>query len=413
MDSENLTGRWWCHRVDQEQSPEERARDDRQDDYRSLVATKTEFSTAVLDLEKDGSYRLHGEVEDYWHSHGTWSAAGDTGELELAEEGPQSSGIQGGIASGESLTVTLRLVPDAHDGLDLLRLTFKRQPIPPAPTTEGLLEQLLADESEDEFFAHLDAARGDEAALASLWDAALVGEFAHPAHPNAGLHCEALAAGGFRSAHLEQALKSLDCASNWQLVSLIIEKAIALPQFEETVASWPAPWLAKLTMIIMGSMKGHHSYAHLLPHDCVRDYVTRESYCCFVPIDAAFARGDSDLAQTLFRYRGYDLLEKPLALIEKRKIHEEALAAALEYLADPANSKGDTGPWKSAIALAIVLVADTGESLPPTLVAALEVEPKGGCMGRLNEGEKERLKAAIATFPASKRRLFEKRTQHY
>ena len=123
-------GIWYCTLVDQEQSDEEADEYGEYGDYgdsEPQKADRTEYAGTTLELLDDGRYVLKGP-QDYQGSHGTWTEEG--GSVRLTQADDCVNGYEGlvyAIHCGEQFVVGFKLVPDAHDGLDIVVLTFGRQ----------------------------------------------------------------------------------------------------------------------------------------------------------------------------------------------------------------------------------------------------------------------------------------------
>ncbi|MFO7564332.1 MAG: hypothetical protein R6X02_16920 [Enhygromyxa sp.] len=429
MSNDDVLGIWYCELVDQEQSDEEAEEFGDYDDYDRppQKAAKTEFATTTLELRDDGSYRLEGP--DWGCSHGSWTREG--GGIELSEAEDSSNGFDGleyAHHSGDRLVVGFKLVPDAHDGLDILVLTFGRTP--PAvkgPKPEGFVDRLIAVEDQDEIWELLDALEGEPAEVErALWDAWIDGRFlSDPESEQYDLHAQILESeqltnpGGFTHAHARHALTTIDYDEHRAVFDLIFDRLALLPEDDQADAELmpliTGPWFERMVSYryLGGGVPEEFYHRALVPQpamdDACRDYVLRSSYYTrFESIERLFPPGDPDFVKAALRYRGRGMLDLVLAQIDERGVAEEALAAALEQLGDPAAERS-MELWLSGILFAAVLSIRAGQPLPALVLEQLAKERRGTVIGGPSGDDKPKLRELIAGLPKDQRELISAR----
>ncbi len=157
---------WYCHLVGQEQSAAGRKKYGAHPDAgkrRPVKAEKTEFAGATLEFKPDGTYTLAAPEFAPTNSHGTWSSKDDVLVVTQAKDCINGhEAVQYVRSSGDAVVFAFRLVADAHDGLDTLVLTFRREAPAEAVPAGGFLEQLLAAKDETEVFEVLKTITPDE-----------------------------------------------------------------------------------------------------------------------------------------------------------------------------------------------------------------------------------------------------------
>ena len=452
--SNDALGMWYCELVDQEQSEDEADAYGDYDDMgfsREQKASKTEFAGATLELFEDGRYEL--KAQDYNSSHGTWEEDGGSVALRQADDCINGyEGLEYSHGGGDRFTVSFKLNADSHDGLDILVLTFGREPPKQkGPKPDNFVDQLLAVEDEDELYEVLDEAFGNpdddgdddgddddddgprapkterrppEALCAELWDAWLEGRIAaDPEAEDHWLQTQAFSdervteGGGFSHRHARHALETLDYDDHREMFGVVEDKLAHLPEDPAADAelapllatAQDGKWLARLVESrFLGGGHPEAFYARpLLPQpetaEASRAYLSKTGYYTrFEAIEGLYPPGHPDLAKIALRYRGRGLLDVPLELIERRGIRAEAKAAALAWLEDPKTNKGTT-TGLSAMMFALVFAVEDGESLPDSVVEALGTEIKGMVMGSPTDEEKAKLRAIAAKLPEEQR----------
>lgn len=237
MSGEDLLGLWYCALIDQIQSEEEEQEFGEYDDNFDRPpqkAGKTDFAETTLELLADGSYRL--QSMDWACSHGTWTASEDA--FVLTEDDGSSNGferLESSHRDGEHLVVAFKLVPDAHDGLDVLVLSFGRNP--PVARPEGTIARANALADDDDVYSLIDAHEADPAALArELWDAWVAGALLlDPDTETFDFQLQLLGSdalresGGFGHGHAKHALIHLRPEQDRELLELVLELLPCLP----------------------------------------------------------------------------------------------------------------------------------------------------------------------------------------
>lgn len=421
----DLLGLWYCELVDREQSEAQAEEFGDYDDYGDRPpqkAAKTEFATTTIELLADGTYRLEGP--EWGCSHGTWTHKKK--DLTLSEASDSSNGFDGleyAHHRGGRLVVAFKLVPDAHDGLDVLVLTFGRTP-PKArgPKPESFVDRLIAVEDEDELYELLDALEGEPAELErALWDAWIDGRFLiDPESDLYSLHLQALEsealskAGGFTCAHAKHALTTVSFDEQRDLFDAVLNRLALLPEDARAEAELApliaGPWFDRMVSYryLGGGLPEALFHRRLIPQpamdDACRAHLQKTYYTRFESIERLFPPDHPDFAKIVIRYRGRGLLELPLAQIDARGVADEARAAAIELLAD-SQAERSMELWLSAILFAVVLSIRAKQPLPALVLDNLAKERKGMVMGGLSEQEKVTLRELISALPEDQRAL--------
>ena len=422
MSTEELLGLWYCELVDQEQSDDEAEEFGDYDhfDRPPQKAAATEFATTTIELREDGTYRLEGP--EWGSSHGTWSKSDGLALREAEDSSNGFDGLEYAHHSGERLVVAFKLVPDAHDGLDVMVLTFGRtQPAAKGPKPDGLIEQLLSTDDEDEVYELLYEFEDDPAEVErALWDAWVDGRFLSDPHSDLYSvqrqmleHDNLRKAGGFTHAHARHAL-TIDFGEQADLFELLIEKIARLPADEVADAELQPLLMGEHVQPIArlrflgGGLPEEFYRRRVVPQpamdDACRAYVLRTYYTRFESIERLFPSGHPDFAQAIVRYRGTDLLTLPLSTIEERGVAGEVLEVALELLADESATQS-MELWLSCVLLGVVLPLRAGQPLPPIVLENLSKERRGTVMGGLSEDEKARLREMVTALPPEQRKL--------
>lgn len=430
MSRAEILGRWYCHTVDQEQSEEEEEEFGEYDDYREpQKASKTEHAQTVIELREDGTYELTGS-DDYMTSRGTWTL--DGGDFELTEVEPAGGYEQLEYVSyrGDRLIIAYKLIPDAHDGLDVLVLTFTRdEPVARGPKPEGLVERFAVAEDEDELWEALDEALDEQERPADevareLWDAVVEGKLLvedgserYDAQASVLGDERLQEPGGFTHAHALHLLPKMRPRQH-DLADLLADLIGTLPpdpRDEELAALMGDDWVREFARLrFLGGGTPEALYRRpLFPQpqmdDACREQLRAGSeFTRFESIAHLLPPGHPDTAGVVIRYRGRGLLETPLALIRERELQSQARAAALEALADE-KAMRSLSRRQSACIFALVLSIELGEPVPEIVFTTLSQEAKGMMTGSMNADERKTVKGLIADLPQEQRELVTER----
>ncbi len=433
--SPTVLGRWYCRFIEQEQSDDEADEfgeyDDGGFDGGPTKASKTDYAGVTLEFKDDGTYRVESE-EDWQISFGAWTHAAD--RLQLTEHDACTNGYDGleyASLRSDGIVVAFKLVPDAHDGLDVMALTFMREPEPvKAKAEDGIVGQILAAEEEDEVYDAIEQAideqERDPADVArDLWDAVVDGRLAADGDSeDHDLHVCALAnesltesEGGFTHDHALYCLRNVDYEDRRDLADLAIDMIATLPagpRDAELAGLLPEPWLQRMVssrFLGGGTPEAFYGRA-LMPQpqadDASRAYILRSYFTRFEAFETLFPVGHADTATAVVRYRGPGVLDVPLTLIRARGLVAQAHAVALGYLEDHANVRRGS-LWQSACLLGVMLSLELGQPLPDPVLRALELEPQGMTMGGMKAEEKATVREAIAGLSQAQRELVTRR----
>ncbi len=428
-----IAGKWFCRLVDQEQSDDESEEfgdDDYGFDAEPQKASKTEFAGATLVFNDDETYRLEG-ADDSLCFFGTWKH--DDDGLELTEHEDCINGYDGleyTYVGQDTVTVGIKLIPDAHDGLDILVLTFSREPEPVRGTKpDDFVGQILFAEDEEDIDQALEDAEEegrDPVDLArDLWDAVVDGRLAHdPESEIHYLHTSALGAeiitqsvGGFNHDHAIYCLGNVDYDDNRDLADLAIDMISTLapgPRDAELAPLLPDAWLDRMvsSRFLGGGAPEELYHRALFPQprtdDACREYMARSYYTRFEAFEHLFPEGQPSTAAVLIQYRGKGLLHTPLALLRERDLVAQARDHALAFLQDPAHVHS-TSRWQSACIFGLMLSFELGEPVPEVVFTALSTEGGGMTMGSMNADEKADMRNAIGSLPKAQRDLVTRR----
>ncbi|MCA9649949.1 MAG: hypothetical protein H6712_30835 [Myxococcales bacterium] len=429
MSRAEILGRWYCHTVDQEQSDEEAEAYGEHDDFREpQKASKTEHAQTTLDLHEDGTFELRG-AEDYMGSKGTWEHDGSDLSLTEVEAAGGYDGLEYAYLGGSDITVAFKLVPDAHDGLDVLVLRFGREP--PAvrgPRPEGLVDRLATAEDDDELWQAVDEALDEQGrdpgeVARELWDAVADGRLL--GDPDSDSYYGQISvlgddrlreAGGFTHDHALHLLQTVS-PGDGDLANLLVDMIGTLPadpRDEELAPRLSGEWIGEFAQgrFLGGGTPEALFHRPIFPQpqmdEACRAYALRSEYTRFESIPRLFPPGHPDAARVAIRYRGRGLLAVPLAFIRERDLRAPAREAALVILGDEGNARW-LGRWQSACIFAVVLSVELGVPLPEVVITGLELEAKGMMMGSMDPEERALIKGMIAELPAEARELVTRR----
>jgi hypothetical protein len=438
MSDAEFIGTWYLQLVDQEQSEEEA---EEFGEYPNSLfgtpprkASRSPYAGAILELRTDNSYAMTVPEVEWAASRGRWSSAG--GELSMTEAEDCDNGFDGLYSSRHAdgrLTLAFRLVPDAHDGKDLLLFTFTREaPVDRGPAPDDPVERLLQAEDEGEMWDIYDEVQDD--ALPSfaraLWDAWAAGRLAADLDaPNYDVQLDLLCdrrvleSGGLSHEHVLHGLRTLDWDAGHNLAQRILGGLVGLPaepradaEIAALIASTDG-WLDELaaSRFVGGGVPEAVFDSPRVPQpdadEASRAYLGTASYFTrFEAIERLYPEPQEhreELAAILIHYRGQRLLTRPLDLIRARGLEREAKAAALALLGDP--DQALSAAWPSALMFAWVLSLDAGEPIPEAAIDALAVEPRYMGVGGLDPDEREQLRALIEPLPELQREGFRAR----
>lgn len=428
MNASDILGTWYCHVVAQVQSDEEfDAYGPYGDPRPPMKASRTAHAGATLRLDEDNRYELASDGEAL-SSFGTWSI--EDGRLQLTEAEECYNGFDGlefVDPLGGSLRVGFKLVPDAHDGLDVQVLEFGREE--PATRPDDPIEALLwaeGGEMWDVLYELVDSGEWEAAEIAAhVWDAVVEGRCAaDPTEDVYWTHVDLLgseiivgSSGGFTREHALYALEHVDPAEQRNLANILTDMLVALPAGPRDADLEPLvteKWIRHLTHYrnVGGGPPEEFFdrafFAQPLTDDISREYVGTQRYSVFDSIPRLFPPGHPEAAAVAIRYRGRGLFDIPLAFLRERGLESEAREAALAFLADEDNA-ARSGLWLSAILFATALTLERNEPLPQAVTAALQTELSGMIAGGLTADEKERVKALISDLPEDQRNLMSRR----
>lgn len=364
---------------------------------------------ATLVLESEGTWRLE-DTAEYYGATGVWSQSGNAFDLSLTERGSYAR-VVSCRKSEKRLSLQVEIDFDVlqNHALGLWTLRFE----PAKKASVAIADRIVA--AEDPFAAEKivdDALKKRDAAdlMAELWD-----EIANRAIDEDGYELAVLqqsvehAAGreglphtdGFTHQHALMWVSRV--SPEHSLVNNVAACITALPadpdgdvRLSDALRTQPG-WLEPLAQHVQfdGVEVDWSSGRFPQPemNDVCRDRMTRGTVGRFDEFERLY-EGDVDwLSRTIFRYRGFGLLTKPMALIRELEIEAPVLRATTEFLDDRANTR-TAGVWESAVVLCAELSADAGE-LPGVLLAAVSGDPLGWRMGRLEEDEKARLRERL------------------
>lgn len=410
----DVKGTWYCQLVDQVQSDEAAERDgfDERSGERQQPAAKTDFAGARLELHADHRWEL--DARDPYPSFGTWKL--QRGELRLTPaedcikwyERIVSSGF-----SGDKLVIEVELIPDAHDGLDVLVLVFGREAPVERVVPAGYIAQ-IREADEDAFYALMDELDGEHGAerAREIWDAWAAGELAaDPDSPHHEIESwavrepRAIERGGFTHAHALHALAVVDPVQDDQLAYTIEDGIVRLPEDSvkdaELAAQMSPGWIDRFALSrITGGGISAEFYRRMVVPRAATDEATRRlllacnDYTRFDQIAELFPGAHADLPAVAIRYCGYQLLLLPLALLEERGLVDATRAALASMLDDPA-IKGSR--QHQAALWALFLFGRAGLPIPAGAARYLAGKPQGGG-GALQPEEKTMVRDAIAGF---------------
>jgi hypothetical protein len=411
--SNDVIGVWYCQIVEQYASEEYEEESGSRDDRRQK-ASKTEFAGATLELHADHRYEL--KTAEPYGSYGTWAVK--RRKLELTQADDCISGFEsfeGAGLSGDELVMEFKLIPDAHDGLDILALRFGREAPVVRVAPEGFVARIRDAQDEDELYMLLDEELGgpDAAARArEVWDAWKAGELA--ADRTADRYELELAVfrdgnviegGAFTHEHAKHALATIDPVEDNDFAYTIENGLLRLPEDDAADAELgklmtPA-WVERFAVnrITGGGHPPEFFRRKLMPQPAIDDATRRllnkvDDYSRFDEIAELFPGAHPDLPSIALRYRGYELLVQPLALLEQRDLLHRTYDVAAAMLDEP-GIKGMRA--HSAAQWALFLAGRLGKPVPDGAIRYLDGKPQGG-MGDLQKGEKALFAAAIAGF---------------
>lgn len=425
MSTDDLLGLWYCHTVDQEQSEEEEDEFGEYDDFgrEPQKASKTEHAQTKIDFRSDGTYELTGG-DDYMTSKGTWTLDGTNLELTEVEPAGGYDGMEYTFFRGSSLTIAYKLIPDAHDGLDILVLQFTRdEPKARGPKPEGLVDRLAQAEDTDEMWEaldqELDEKERDPAEVArELWDAVVQGQLL--ADPESDAFHDQLEAigddrltesGGFTHDHALALLPKTEPRDD--LGDLLQDLIASLPadaKDEQLAPHMSEEWLKEFAQsrFLGGGAPEELFRRPVFPQPAMdeasRAYALRSDYTRFEAIEQLFPPGHPDSARVAIRYRGQGLLSVPLALLRTRGLVKEAREIALATVADD-KAMRSLGIRHSALVFAIALSVELGEPIPNAVFEELTHERQGMMFGSLTPEERQELEQMIADLPEARREL--------
>ena len=419
-------GTWYCHTVDQFQSEESKAHGVHPDD--SLAppqpANETEYRDTVLEIGADGRYAIRGT--GMLLSGGTWSLDGST--LSFAED-PNEPGafekVVRIVADARSIKVDSRLIPDAHDGLDVLSLEFKNKPLklPKAAKTleaAGVLEMVAAGKWKTRQQAKLDELPVAErlAIYRAAWDGLIAGTFANDREARSFREqIEFLAAGARHEPtapthrHIAHSLRTFDEERRWLLANGIVTAISRLPASAEdaTVAdAMSAPWLVIVAPYrFMGGMPRVWDRP-LFPQpafdDACRAFLAKSIFGGNFEDAVQLFEGRPGLALALLRHYGNGALTRSNAAIRERGLEADARAAAVTVLTavEPRgaaivnNAEVNT---ERLGALAFAVLFREGPELPAVALASLAHGGQGYSRYVMTADDKAVLRASAESLP--------------
>lgn len=263
-----VDGTWNLHEILQYQSEDSSAHGEHPDGEHREDPRGGEYEGCTLDLAVDGTWSL--VVGGEMRARGTWTMK--KSKLELAEDGSVASGyarLSYARADKNVLAVAFELVPDAHDGLDVLELSFRREPLPvrlDARNGLRLISQGLTDAQRDD----LNCLEGEalRELVGAAWDGWLAGTLKADPESQAfyderGLlertTDELVTAGAFRHEHALHALRTLDEEGLHNLGGVLVNAIAALPATPGADAE-----IAKaLTPVWLERFASYRSYCNL------------------------------------------------------------------------------------------------------------------------------------------------------
>ncbi len=414
-----VEGPWNIHEIRQYQSEASRANGEHPDGEGREDPRRSDLAGAVLDAAADGRWALRTDGET--RAQGTWELR--KGKLEFAEDPDFSSGYSRLVAARadkRSLSIAFELIPDAHDGLDVLELTFGREPLPEQLDAHNALRMIAAGLSSDQ---HEQLSRLEDQQLVELmtaaWDAWLAGTFASdestPTYRDqvelldSRTTPEMVARGVFRHAHALHALRSLDENGRRLLGAVVRRGIVALPSVPdadlEIARAITHEWLKAFAY--------DRSYGGSAPETLWRSprFPTPafDDECRSRFLEPGFAFGNRNVLGTLFA----KLAERARAAVHLKSIVwsdiEDALRAHPEIARDEAHAflamteekrravQGTSTAWSNAQFFAVVCREDPG-TLPPAVVEALgnRVTTREGSF---DDAAKAYARTSIASLP--------------
>jgi hypothetical protein len=423
-------GTWQCHFVDQFQSDE--ARGDGEpypDDGTSAPApvAETPYRAVTLELEPAGAYKLTSPERQL--SAGTW--AFDNGALALVEtENGDFDSLYRVTSDGKSIVLAFRLIPDAHDGLDVMSFDLRAKP-PKAPkpakglTAESVIERLASGKLTTQQQNKLDQLPEPEriAILRGIWDAFVAGTFGADASAKTYrtqleflAQTTQLATPVATHAHVVHALKTLDDNGRWLLGTAIVRAICALPASPEDDRVREAldpNWYERLVSyrFLLGApdVWTRPLFDAAALADATRTYLrdARTIYGTGFDVMTGLLEG-RELASAATRHYGQGALSRAHAAVTSRGLEahaRDAAAATLaELVASGANVLNDLGRnTRRLLALTFaILFRDDPNALPPDATSSLAYG-SGYSQAAMSDADKALLASVCASLPDSEK----------
>ena len=419
MNAPKFLGTWHCRTLTQYRSDElidAVGEDDREP--KPVPASRTEYGNATLEIREDGTYALT-TGSDAFDSSGHWTL--EPNRPFLVESDACTNGherLESAGLDGEAFMVRFVLVPDAHDGLDILELSFRREPSPaPDPGADPLIAQLREAEEAPAMRTVVGESGRDEAEVVRLlWDSFVAGDFA--ANEDLETHWEERellsdewvteTRGGFTHDHAVHAMSVIDPDDDEEFAGLVVDMVATLdpdPKDEALAPLMTDAWLRAFVDWRSAergpgeAFFGRPIFAQPRTDDVSRACVLEGEYDGFDAIAHLFPEGHPQAADAATMYRGKGLLSIPLQFIRERGIETRAREVALERIA---RGEPCRGLHESACLFATLLTIERGEPLPDIVLEAWRRDPgRFAVRGALNPGERTMVRDAIANLPAA------------